>query len=171
MKKKQLIIIILLLIIDQGSKFYFESLLATSSIVVIPGFFELKMAYNTGAAWSILSGNVWPLIIMNFLILCLLIYLEPTLRESKLKTISFSLLYAGTLGNLIDRILFSHVKDFLSFTIFNYNFPIFNFADMFIVLGAIGLFIVIWKGESEYGSFYRHPKSGKIRQISKRKTR
>ena len=171
MKKKQLLIIMFLLIIDQGSKFYFEHLLASSSIVVIPDFFELKMVYNTGAAWSILSGNVWPLIIMNFLILALLIYLEPTLRESKLKTISFRLLYAGTLGNLMDRILFGPAKVFLTSTILNYHFPIFNLADTFIVLGAITLLIVLWKGESEYGSFYRRPGSGKIRQISKRKTK
>ena len=60
---------------------------------------------------------------------------------------AFSLLFSGITGNLFDRIIYGHVIDFLDFTIFGYNYPVFNFADVFIVLGVILIVVAIYKKE------------------------
>lgn len=148
MKKKEIIFTILLLFLDQGSKYGMEHLLQNQSISIIPNFFSLNYVQNTGGAWSILSGNTIVLIIISLVCLFALAYMKPTVKDSKLKSISFTLLYAGIIGNLLDRIVFGHVKDFLSFTIFGYSFPVFNIADILIVTGACLLVITIWKGEN-----------------------
>lgn len=161
MKKREMFIVILLLLIDQGSKAWMESLLAHGSITIVPNFFELDFVTNTGAAWSMFHGNVIFLIIVSLLVLFFLVMMYPTIPKSRLKSISYILLYAGIIGNLLDRMVFHYVKDFLKFTIFGYHFPVFNFADMFIVIGAILLMIAIWKGEKTYGN----------NQVSKRRKR
>ena len=68
LKKREMLAIILLLFIDQGSKAWMESVLAQGSITVIPNFFELEFVTNTGAAWSIFSGNVIFLIIISLFV-------------------------------------------------------------------------------------------------------
>ena len=60
---------------------------------------------------------------------------------------AFGFLIGGIVGNLIDRVMFGYVKDFFDFYIFNYNFPIFNFSDIAIVIGIILLIIAILRGE------------------------
>ena len=161
LKKREMLAIILLLIIDQGSKAWMESVLAQGSITVIPNFFELEFVTNTGAAWSIFRGNVIFLIVISLFVMFALVMMYPTVPKSRLKSISYILLYAGIIGNLLDRMIFHYVKDFLKFTIFGYQFPVFNFADMFIVIGAVLLMIVIWKGDKSHGN----------NQVSKRRKR
>lgn len=114
---------------------------------IIPNFFYLTLAKNTGAAFSILQNATWIFVVIA---ICFIIYIDRTILKeklNKLQIISFSLLIGGVLGNLFDRIFNGYVTDFLHFIIFGYDFPIFNFADIFIVVGAILLIIdVIFKG-------------------------
>ena len=63
------------------------------------------------------------------------------------KTIYYGMLFAGILGNLIDRLFFGYVTDFLNFYIFSYDYPVFNFADIFIVVGVLLCLIDIARGE------------------------
>ena len=161
LKKREMFAIILLLLIDQGSKAWMESFLSQGSITIVPNFFELEFVTNTGAAWSIFSGNVIFLIIVSLVVMFALVMMYPTVPKSRLKSVSYILLYAGIVGNLLDRMIFHYVKDFLKFTIFGYHFPVFNLADMFIVIGAILLMIAIWKGEKCLGN----------NQVSKRRKR
>ena len=65
---------------------------------------------------------------------------------------AFGLLYGGIIGNLIDRMLYGYVIDFLDFKIFNFNYPVFNIADIGIVIGILLLIIAIFKKEDECGN-------------------
>lgn len=147
MKKRNVMLVILLLLIDQGSKGLMEAILTGKSITVIPNFFSLVFVTNTGAAWSIMQGNTLFLIILGIIAIFSLIFVMPTIKESIWKSISFTMLYAGIIGNLLDRAIFHYIKDFLKFTIFGYEYPVFNFADIFIVVGAILLIVAAWKGD------------------------
>ena len=147
MKKRNVMLVILLLLIDQGSKGLMEAILTGKSITVIPNFFSLVFVTNTGAAWSIMQGNTLFLVILGIIAIFSLIFVMPTIKESIWKSISFTMLYAGIIGNLLDRAIFHYVKDFLKFTIFGYEYPVFNFADIFIVVGAILLIVAAWKGD------------------------
>lgn len=147
MKKRNVMLVILLLLIDQGSKGLMEAILTGKSITVIPNFFSLVFVTNTGAAWNIMQGNTLFLIILGIIAIFSLIFVMPTIKESIWKSISFTMLYAGIIGNLLDRAIFHYVKDFLKFTIFGYEYPVFNFADIFIVVGAILLIVAAWKGD------------------------
>lgn len=149
MKKKEIILISVLLIVEETFKNILEIITQNKTIDIIPNFFKLEYVKNTGAAWSIFTNQTLFLIIISFVCLIFLTFFKHTIKESKLKMYSFSLLYAGILGNLIDRILFGYVKDFFSVNFFNYDFPVFNIADIFIVSGAFLLIINIWKEEKK----------------------
>lgn len=147
MKRKELFLTSFFLILDLGSKYSMEVLLQSQTIEVIPNFFKLELTFNTGAAWSILENQLLFLILLGILSLFFLTYYKKSIRKSWVRDVAISLLYAGILGNLVDRILFHHVRDFLSFHLFSYAFPIFNLADVFIVVGTIMISIEILRGE------------------------
>ena len=112
---------------------------------VIKDFFYLDLQKNTGAAFSILEGATIFFVVVGILAL---IFIHRYLLKEKLNTLkilSYSLLIGGIVGNLFDRILYGYVVDFLSFKFGDYYFPVFNFADSFIVVGAIILGIDIIK--------------------------
>ncbi len=147
--KKVMLVSIFSVAIDQIIKLiitYFMSL--NSSIIIIKNFFSITYVMNNGAAWSILSGHSWFLILMAILALNLIyIFFIKDKVLNKFEIIVYGLLIGGILGNLIDRILYGKVVDYLDFTIFNYNFPIFNFADIFICVSVFLLIIGIIRGD------------------------
>lgn len=139
--KKIILISILTLILDIITKqLVISNLLEHQSITIIKNFFSITYAQNTGVAFSFLEGHI-PLIIITTSIIILLIlkYIKST-NPNKYETICYGLVIGGAIGNLIDRILYGYVIDFLDFNILGYNFPIFNLADTAIV---IGIFILI----------------------------
>ncbi len=146
MKKKEWIATVFFLLLDQGTKWICESYLS-ASFEVIPGFFQLEMVYNTGGAWSILQNQVWLFVLVGFLSLLLLASFKTEMEHLPFSSWIYSLLYAGIIGNLLDRIVFHHVKDFLSFQLFGHSFPVFNFADIFIVLGSFLFLLGLLRGE------------------------
>ena len=112
------------------------------SIKVIDDFFYITYVKNTGAAWSILSGKQIFLIFISIVVIIgVIIYLKNKNNYKKIEIIAYSLLLAGSIGNLIDRVVYGYVIDYLNFYIFNYNFPVFNIADTCIVIGIMLLFI------------------------------
>lgn len=138
-----LIISIILLCIDQISKLLVVNLLTkTDSITIIKNFFYLTYINNDGAAFSILVGKRIFLILIAVLVIVMLIrYIKKNNIQNKLELVSISLIIGGSLGNLMDRVIRGYVIDFLDFKIFNYNFPIFNLADTFIVIGVFLLLL------------------------------
>ena len=113
-----------------------------SSIKIIPNFFSLFYLKNTGAAFSILEDSTVLLVIISAIVIVLLDrYIKKEKNFTKLSEVGLGLIMGGIFGNLIDRIIHHGVIDYLSFRIFNYNFPVFNLADMTIVIG-VGLLLI-----------------------------
>lgn len=147
--KKISIITIIIILIDRLLKLVVNSTLELFvKYKVIDNFFYLFNCHNEGAAFSILDGNVFFLIIITLVALFLIIkFIKKENDYSKINIISYGLLLGGILGNLIDRVIYGYVIDYLSFIIFNYNFPVFNFADISIVIGAFLLIIKEFGGD------------------------
>lgn len=109
---------------------------------VIEGFFNLVYVRNDGAAWNILSGHGLILILISFSVLVLLVvYRRSFLQEQLSHKILLGLMIGGIAGNLIDRIRFGWVTDFLDFQFGSYHYPSFNIADSAICI-AVGLYII-----------------------------
>jgi len=139
-----IIISIILFIIDQISKILVIKYIdINNSIELIKNFFYLTYTHNTGAAFSILMGKrIFLILIAVVILIAIFNYLRKNKIESKVEKIAFSLVIGGSIGNLLDRIVRGYVIDFLDFKIFGYNFPIFNLADTFIVIGVFLLLII-----------------------------
>lgn len=142
MNKKIAIFSTVFIVIDQLIKIIISNTISLNdSIEVIKDFFEIANVHNFGAAWSMFNGNVIMLIIIGLAALIFIYF--SFLHNKKLKKveeITYSLLIGGIVGNLIDRIVLGYVVDYLSFNIFGYMFPVFNLADIGIV---ISVFIII----------------------------
>ena len=108
--------------------------------------FELQYCENPGIAFSMLENKPWVFIPATCLVMVLLavMMLRSDLRHSKIFSLSCALILAGGIGNLIDRIVYGYVVDFLYFKLI--DFPIFNFADCCVVVGAIALFAYLLFG-------------------------
>lgn len=98
--------------------------------------FDLTHINNKGAAWSIMEGKTWFLVGFPLVIIIGgLVYMYLKRRDSKIQNIALALLVAGGIGNLIDRIAYKEVVDYIKFV--PINFPVFNFADICVVVGVI----------------------------------
>ena len=140
-----ILFVILLVVLDQASKIYLTLVNKTSPIdlEVIRGFFRITYTCNDGAAFSILKGKRVFFIIMTIVVVFLIVYYLLKNKVYWVEKYSLLLIISGAVGNLIDRIMYGYVIDFLDFIIFGYDFPVFNIADSFITIGAIGLIVSI----------------------------
>lgn len=139
MKKRSILLVLGLVLIDRIIKYLVTTYIAfNGSVKVIDSFFYLTNILNSGAAWSILRGNRFFLIFIAIASLIVLYYImKSTKKMPLLDQVLYSILSAGIIGNLIDRIFYGGVIDYLEFIIFKYNFPIFNFSDILIVISII----------------------------------
>ncbi len=144
MQKKLYGLSFVLVIIDQIIKYVISKTITfNTSITIIDRVFYLTNVHNDGAAFSILSGNIIFLILMTIISLVVIYLLFIKDRTiSKIENIFISMLLGGIVGNFIDRLFHGYVIDYLETIIVNYHFPIFNFADICIVLGIIGIMLV-----------------------------
>lgn len=131
------LIAILSILIDQLTKLW----LYGKSFSLISDFLWIESSFNQGAAGGIFSGARWFFIVVAILSSIVIVYLICSKRWklSKVSKIALSLILGGAIGNLIDRILYAGVRDFIYLKFI--NFPIFNFADTFITIGGIMLVI------------------------------
>lgn len=135
-----LIISIVLIGLDQLFKFLAASNLQIQSLPLIDNVLYLTYTENTGAAFSIFNRHTWILaLITGVLLVALLIFVFVKKIKSHYLLIDFALVFAGGVGNLIDRIFRGYVVDFIYFK--PINFPVFNFADICVFCGAV-MFIV-----------------------------
>ena len=132
----------LAVVIDQVTKYLTVTHIPLHGHVdVIPGLVGLTYHQNDGAAWSILQGQQWlfVLIFMVFTGLIVLEYKKNFMGFTKFEKWCVAAIYAGGLGNMIDRLRLGYVVDMIQTEFM--DFPVFNVADCFITCGCIALFI------------------------------
>ena len=123
----------------------------SAAVSVIPGLFNLAYVENRGCAWGMFQGQVWPLAVFGLVAMAFLIWKRKSIfgLETKdgrrawtlLGAIAEPLLYAGIIGNVIDRLCRGYVIDMFDFHWGVHNFPCFNVADSCICI-AVGLLLL-----------------------------
>lgn len=111
----------------------------------VTSFFNLVLIYNKGAAFSFLAGETgwqrWFFTLLGVVAAAVIMFLLKRHNGQKMFCLSLSLILGGALGNVIDRVMYGHVVDFLDFHVGGWHWPAFNVADSCIVVGAILLVI------------------------------
>ncbi|MDA8108939.1 MAG: signal peptidase II [Betaproteobacteria bacterium] len=132
-------------VVDQLTKWLLQTLLHPGERIPVTGFFNLVLAFNKGAAFSLLArapGWQSPLFagiaVAAIVVVSVLLVRSP---ERRVLCAGLALILGGALGNLIDRLRYGHVVDFLDFHALGWHWPAFNAADSAITLGA-GLVIL-----------------------------
>ncbi len=146
-----IIFTIIFLAFDIFSKLIISKYISINeNVPIIKNFLNITNVRNTGVAWSLFDNQtLLVLIISTIVIIGIIIYIKKNKPNTNIEKISYSMILGGALGNLIERLVYSYVTDFIDIHIFGYNYPIFNLADTFIVVGAILLIIISWR--NEYG--------------------
>lgn len=150
---------IILIIVDQFTKYLAATNLANeNSIVLIDNFLRLYYIENRGAAFGILQGfrSLFAVITVAVLLILIIFLFKNYNKVPFIYLLSFSLLIGGTIGNFIDRIRLHYVIDFISMKFFGYDFAIFNFADLFIVVGTILISIGILLHDNKRWAMYKN---------------
>jgi signal peptidase II len=134
----------LILVVDQLTKYWAVQWLTGKAVEVTP-FFNLVLVYNPGAAFSFLSdASGWQRELFIAIALGASIWIVYLLRRypgERMFAAALSLVLAGAVGNLTDRIVVGAVIDFLDFHAFGYHWPAFNVADSAITCGAV---LLVW---------------------------
>ena len=143
-----LVVAALVVVADQITKLLIATNLTSESCFpVLGGLFNIRFVENSGAAWSILEGKTWLLVAISLAIMavCVFMLIKKT-YGSKLMFWAISLVLAGGVGNLIDRVFRGgRVVDFIEFGFI--DFPVFNVADIAVCTGA-GLVVLMFIIES-----------------------
>src|SRR3990167_4641016 len=140
------IISLLVIVLDQIAKYIvLRSLAPYVSYEFLPSF-NFTLVYNTGAAFSFLSGagdwHKWFFTIFSSIMsMAIIVWMIRLPNLARKQLFSLSLILGGAIGNLIDRVCIDHVVDFIDIYYKNYHWPVFNIADSAITLGAIMLFL------------------------------
>ena len=142
--KLVLTLLVVIIILDQGSKLMVDQTMPLNySIPVIENLFNLTYIRNTGAAFGIFAGSSAVLrqpflILFSLLAIGFILMMLRRLPEAeKGLMVALSFVLGGAVGNLIDRLLYGEVIDFLDFYWSRFHWPAFNFADSFITVGVI----------------------------------
>lgn len=135
----------LIIVLDQLTKWWLADALQYGESLPLTSFFNLVHAHNSGAAFSFLAGEGgWQRFFFIGIALAasmLMIHLLRKHAQERVFCFALSLILGGALGNLIDRVRFGYVIDFLDFYYAGYHFPAFNVADSAISVGAA---LLIW---------------------------
>lgn len=139
---------VIVVAVDQLIKYWIRiSLLPGESIHVIGDFFRIMNLSNYGAALGVLSGQRWILTAAPVVIIIIgLVYLLKHPGAHWMCKLALTLIMAGGVGNLIDRVLFGHVTDMFAFSIFP---PVFNLADVSVTFGCFLLIIYVLLGDRQ----------------------
>ncbi len=138
------LIALIVIVIDQLVKWLVVTNISLGETIFhTNGILSLTHIRNTGAAWSILEGQLWFFFVITVITVGIILYfLKKNLHESKWLTIGLSLVLGGALGNFIDRMRLGYVVDM--FQIDFVNFPIFNIADTALTIGVFCIMIYLF---------------------------
>jgi signal peptidase II len=144
----------LVLILDQSSKWMADKLLGPHDIIPLLPFLALRKAYNPGAAFSFLSDasgwQRWFFVGLAALVIGVLVaWLRRLPKEQGRMVLALALILGGAAGNLVDRLLYGHVIDFIDLYYGAWHWPTFNIADSAITLGAALLLLDAFTGRRE----------------------
>jgi signal peptidase II len=138
-------IALVVVLLDQASKIMMSQFLLYGQSETITSYFNLVMVYNKGAAFSFLSDQPgWQRYFFTAVSVIASLFILWMLRRNPTQRLfcwSLALILGGAIGNLIDRIAYGHVIDFLDFHVGGWHWPAFNVADSAITVGAI-LFVL-----------------------------
>ena len=156
---------VLILILDQVTKAYIDkSMFLHDSIPVIQGLFSITYVRNPGAAFGFLATAAPAFRYLFFVavtvtaIVLIFHYIRKSKAEELLLTFSLSLILSGALGNLMDRVRFGEVIDFLDVYIGSHHWPAFNIADSAISVGAVILFVELIRRGKERDMDFKGPR-------------
>jgi signal peptidase II len=139
----------LIIVLDQISKLWISSHFMYGEGLRVMGFFNLVLAHNTGAAFSFLNdAGGWQRWMFSAIAIVAAVWIVRLLRQHAQQTLfclALALVLGGALGNLIDRVAYGYVVDFLDFYWGNQHFPAFNVADSAITVGAALLLLDSFK--------------------------
>ncbi len=144
--------------VSEGGKIGIFRVVPNRGIEIIPNFFYIINVKNTGGAWGLFSNNVTFLAIISaFVGIMVYFFIKKEEELKKMAITYYGLLLSGIIGNLIDRVFNGYVTDFLNFYILGYDYPVFNIADILIVLGIVLMVIDVVRSELNA----RHMRKGK----------
>lgn len=134
------------LVLDQATKFAADDLLTLYAPVEVLPFFNLSLSYNPGAAFSFLAGaSGWQRWFFSVLALgvsvFIVLWIKRLQAHERWTAAGLALILAGAIGNLIDRLLYGHVVDFIQLYYDRFYWPTFNIADSAITVGAVILVV------------------------------
>lgn len=151
---KYLWLSLVIIIADQISKTVMVNWLDLYETMPVLPFFNLTLAHNSGAAFSFLAGaggwQRWFFVVLAAVIsVVLIIWMRRLAETAKLEAISLALIIGGAIGNVIDRLIYGYVIDFLDVYAGSYHWPAFNLADSAICVGAVLLIIDSFRKPAE----------------------
>ena len=136
--------IVLIIILDLLTKFYFQF----KNFTIIPKLLLIKYSENPGLIFGLFSGNNFFVYILPIIVIGLLVYLF--IKETGKIKLFIGFIIVGLIGNLISRIIYGYVIDFIFVPIYpEYNISLFNFADFFVVLGVVLVLIYSLKRKNK----------------------
>ncbi|HBH36648.1 MAG TPA: signal peptidase II [Gammaproteobacteria bacterium] len=142
---------VVVVILDQLTKLWIDSnLLLHARLPLIDGYFDLTLAYNPGAAFSFLADaggwQRWFFTILSTVVtIILVVWLKRLPAHEKINAVALSLIIGGAIGNLIDRIAYGHVIDFLLVYYQQWSWPAFNVADSAISIGVVLMLLAMFR--------------------------
>jgi len=133
-----LVLVIVAMLLDQAIKFAVEMWLPFQQSVPVFPMLALYRTYNYGVAFSMLSGmEGWFIVSMRLLVVAFVLWLwQRTPKDRFFAHLGYAMIIAGALGNLVDRLIFGYVIDYVLFHTETWSFAVFNLADSFISIGA-----------------------------------
>jgi len=143
-----IVISVLVLLCDQFIKTLIRGYPVGERLFALPPLVEVVHCTNTGAAFSILRGNTGLIVLFSILLLIVIaICLTCFVRLTRPARVAVACLFGGGIGNLIDRLLFGSVTDYIHLLLI--NFPVFNLADIAITLSVLALLYLLASGRLE----------------------